>query len=89
MPAGPEAHASSDAGLRRWNSHEWQAIRHAVYYTLVDMTMFPALGRNGVPLPNVLHHSAVEHGLIQPGTSQPTKRLLQLNPGLRNPDASA
>ncbi len=73
------------AGLRRWNSRDWQAVRHAVYRTLLDMTVFPALGRKGVPLPNALYHGAVEHGLIDAATGQPTERLLWLNPGLRRP----
>lgn len=73
------------AGLQRWNSRKWQAGRHAVYRTLLDMTVFPALGREGVPLPNALYHSAVEHGLIDAATGQPTERLLRLNPGLRRP----
>lgn len=76
-----------DAGLQRWSSREWQAVRHAVYRTLLDMTVFPALSREGVPLPNALRHTAVGHGLIERTTDQPTERLLWLNPGLRRPGA--
>ena len=74
-----------EASLHCWNSREWQAIRHAVYRTLLDMTVFPALSREGIPLPNALRHTAVEHGLIDAATGQPTERLLWLNPGLRPP----
>lgn len=83
-PTGPATIA-----LERWNAREWQAIRHAVYRTLLDMTVFPALSHDGVPLPNALRHTAVEHGLIDPATSQPTDRLLWLNPGLRPRGAPA
>jgi hypothetical protein len=84
-PTAPTA--PPDNALERWNSREWHAIRHAVYRTLLDMTVFPALSREGVPLPNALRHTAVERGLIDTVTSQPTDRLLWLNPGLRPPGA--
>ncbi len=89
MTVDPEARAPANVGLRRWNSAEWQAIRRAVYYTLVDMTVFPAVRRDGTPLPNALRQSAVEHRLIEPVSSRPTERLLRLNPGLRDPDTLA
>jgi len=74
---------SEDIGLQRWNSREWAPIRHAVYRTLVDMTVFPALRRDGVPFPSALRQSAVEHDLIDATTSRPTDVLLWLNPYLR------
>jgi hypothetical protein len=85
LPESPARTDRADIGLQRWNSPEWQAIRHATHHTLIDMTVFPTLSRKGVPLPNALHHTAVERGLIHPVTSRPTERLLWLNPGLRPP----
>jgi hypothetical protein len=83
-PAPQDAHATSrDDGLRRWNSREWTTIRHTVYRTLLDMTVFPALRRDGAPLPNALRQTAAEHDLIDATTSQPTDVLLRLNPYLR------
>ncbi len=72
---------SPDNGLERWHAREWEPIRRAVYRTLVDMTVFPTLSPEGVPMLNALRQSAVEHGLIDAVTSQPTERLLRLNPG--------
>ncbi len=80
--------APADDGLRFWHSHGWRAVRRAVYLTLLDMTVFPELNRDGDPLPNALRQSAVEHGLIDAVTSRPTERLLRLNPGLRQPGES-
>jgi hypothetical protein len=74
---------SGDIALKQWNSPEWAVIRHAVYRTLLDMTVFPALDRNGLPLPNALRQSAVRHHLIDARTSQPTDGLVRLNPHLR------
>lgn len=78
--------APRDGGLEHWRSRDWQPIRHAAYRTLIDMTIFPAL-RDGIPLPNALRADAVRHGLIDSVTSQPTERLLRLNPSLREPNA--
>ncbi len=77
--------APRDEGLERWRSREWQPIRYAAYRTLIDMTVFPALSRDGVPLPNALRGDAVRHDLIDRVSSWPTERLLRLNPGLRVP----
>ena len=74
---------SQDDHLKRWNSREWAEIRRAVYSTLIDMTVFPALRPDGAPLPNALRQSAVVHHLIDPRTSQPTTELLWLSPHLR------
>lgn len=71
------------ASPQRWNSRDWQDIRRAAYRTLLDMTVFPALSREGVPMPNALRANAVQHGLIDAATGQPTERLLRLNPSLR------
>ncbi len=57
--------------------------------TLVDMTVFPALTRNGVPLPNAPRRGTVQRGLIEPVISRPTERLQRLDPGLRAPDGPA
>ena len=46
--------APRDGGLERWRSREWQPIRYVAYRTLIDMTVFPTLSRDGVPLPNAL-----------------------------------
>ncbi len=73
--------ASPDDGFQRWHSREWEPIRRAVYRTLVDMTVFPTLSPEGVPMLNALRQTAVEHGLIDAVTSQPSERLLRLNPG--------
>ncbi len=77
--------APRDGGLERWRSPDGQPIRYAAYRTLIDMTVFPALSRDGMPLPNALRADAVRHGLLNRVTSRPTERLLRLNPGLRAP----
>jgi hypothetical protein len=77
-----------DVGLDRWNSPEWARIRWAVYRTLLDMTIFPTRSPGGEPLPNALRVLGVEHDLIDAATSQPTERLLRLNPHLPQPGTS-